>query len=316
VRHCRPTEAPSRAAVAAAGLLALAVGFPPDAQARTRCSYAGPPANVMTVTVTGDSFGEIKRRGLEIAANESLEPPQPCSGGTPTVLNTDTISVLVNIYASVEVRLAGGPLAPGATPEMLGASEIEIQFGGKGDLNSVVGTPRSDEFHWGPGGANPGLNLNPRSAGDTDVDVTTRLEDGSIIADGAGGNDTIIGAPGALLRDGGFSEGGRGNDVLKAPPSSGLGSILGGGAGNDAITGGRLKDFIEGGAGNDRIAGGKGPDDITGGSGKDRLSGGAGRDSINSRDSRRDTVRCGPGRDRVKADAHDRVRGCERVSRR
>jgi hypothetical protein len=53
--------------------------------------------------------------------------------------------------------------------------------------------------------------------------------------------------------------------------------------------------------------------------------GGPGRDTINSgadvpggdpRDSARDQIGCGPGRDRVTADGKDRLRGCERIRRR
>ena len=297
-----------------AGLLLLGGSFAADAQARTRCSYAGPPTNVLTVTVSGDSIGVIKRKGLEITANEFLERPSPCSGGTATVLNTDTVNVLIGPDAFADLRLDGGPFAPGATPETEGASEIEIQFSGRSALADIVGTPQGDEFRWGPGGASAGLNLNPRSAGDRDVDVTPSGEETFLVAQGAGGNDTIIGEPGVRVNSGVFAEGGRGNDVLSAPPSTD--GILDGGSGNDVITGGRGFDLLDGGAGNDRVAGGGGPDEITGGPGKDRLFGGAGRDTISSRDSKRDTVRCGPGRDRVKADRRDRVRGCERISRR
>ena len=301
---------------AAASLLLLGVSVAPDAQARTSCSYAGPPANVMTVTVSGGSFpmGVIKRRGLEITASEFLEQPTPCSGGTPTVLNTDTISVLLASEGSADLRLDGGPFAPGATPEPEGASELEIQFSGAEGLAEVIGTSRGDELHWGPGGDHAGLNLNPRSAGDSDVDVTIGGEDSFIIASGAGGSDRILGGPGMPVNDGVFTKGGRGNDILKAPLNTG--GILDGESGNDSITGGRDSDLISGGRGNDRIAGGDGPDNVKGDAGRDRLSGGAGRDSINSRDSSRDTVSCGPGRDRVEADRRDRVRGCERVSRR
>jgi hypothetical protein len=302
------------ATAAAVGLLLLVVSFAPDAEARTSCAYAGPPANAMTVKVDGGfGIGMIKRKGLEITASEFLDGPNPCSGGTPTVLNTDTISVLLGPDASADLRLEGGPFAPGATPETEGASEIEVQFSGAVSLADVVGTPRGDEYHWGPGGAHAGLNLNPRSSGDRDVDVTIRGEVAFLVAEGAGGNDTIIGEPGALVQDGVFAEGGRGNDVLKAPRSTY--GILDGGPGNDAIAGSRFADELEGGAGNDRVAGGGGPDHITGGPGKDRLSGGTGSDSLRSRDAKRDTVRCGPGRDRVKADRRDRVWGCERISR-
>lgn len=305
-----------KATIAAAGFAMLGASIAPDAEARTRCSYAGPPANVMTVTVGGgfNGLGVVKRRGLAITANEFLAPPKPCSGGTPTVINTDTINVVLAPLASVDIRLDGGPFAPGVTPEAEGAPEIEISLSGADAIGYLVGTPRADEFRWGPGGPHAGLNFNPGSAGDNDVDMTTIGRDSFLIAQGAGGSDTIATEPGAPINDFVFSEGGRGNDVLKAPKTTG--GILDGQSGNDVITGGRFDDEIDGGAGNDRIAGGGGADQITGGPGKDRLLGGTGRDSINSRDSKRDIVRCGSGRDRVKADRRDRLRGCERISRR
>ena len=52
------------------------------------------------------------------------------------------------------------------------------------------------------------------------------------------------------------------------------------------------------------------------GRGRDRVSGGSGNDTINTRDGERDTVTCGPGRDRVRADRIDTVaRDCEIVQR-
>ena len=44
------------------------------------------------------------------------------------MLNTDTIRVLSPELAFPEMLLALGPFAPGATPELEGASEIEIEF--------------------------------------------------------------------------------------------------------------------------------------------------------------------------------------------
>ena len=52
-----------------------------------------------------------------------------------------------------------------------------------------------------------------------------------------------------------------------------------------------------------------------GGRGRDTISGGSGNDVINARDGEVDTVSCGPGRDTVRADRRDRVRGCERRRR-
>ena len=188
------------------------------------------------------------------------------------------------------------------------------------DVADIIGMPGDDEWHWGPGGANPGLNVNPREAGDQDVDITVtsgKNEAGPLLASGAGGNDTIIGAPGATVCGIVVAEGGYGDDVLSAPrfdPSSDeLGSAdLDGGVGDDVITGGALDDELDGGVGSDRVAGRGGADKISGGRGRDRLSGGAGPDVINSRDFSSDVVSCGSGRDRVNRDARDEVSGCER----
>jgi Tol biopolymer transport system component len=98
--------------------------------------------------------------------------------------------------------------------------------------------------------------------------------------------------------------GGRGNDKL-------LGL-----AGADCISGGAGNDTLNGGSGNDTLSGGPGRDRIVAGGGRNRVSGGSGNDTINVRNHRRDRVNCGKGRDRVVADRVDRLRGCEKVTRR
>ncbi len=315
----------STTAVAVAGLLFVGMSFAPRADASLRCSYAPAPTHALTIAVDGRSYAEISRRGQEILVNGFLDTrgghkplgPKACSGGVPTVLNTDTISVLVrgdSLRTGAELFLRGGPFAPGVGPEPEGAAEIEIQFSGDSVPAIVTGTSRADEFHWGPGGANAGLNLNPGNAGDRDVDLTVRGRDSSVGAFGAGGNDTIIPARGvATSGDLFFVDGGRGNDRLVAPRN--VSSTLLGGPGNDTLTGGKLFDFLAGHQGNDRVTGNSGRDEIDGGPGSDLLLGGPGRDVIGSRDGRRDRVRCGGGRDRVSADRRDRLRGCERVRR-
>jgi Ca2+-binding RTX toxin-like protein len=95
-----------------------------------------------------------------------------------------------------------------------------------------------------------------------------------------------------------------------------FGDRLRGLAGNDVLAGLAGDDCLSGGAGNDRLRGGAGNDRLSGGAGNDRLRGGAGNDRINARDGRRETVRCGGGKDRVSADRSDRTIGCERIARR
>ena len=297
------------------GLPFLGLTVTPDAHARTRCSYAGPPENVLTVRVTGDALAVIERNREEILVGEKR--PRRCSGGVPSVLNTDVIRVRTRgLFAFADLSLGGGPFAPGATPEPEGAPEIEVEFGGVEPLSSVVGTSGPDEFHWGLEGGLAGLNLNPGTANDQDVDVTMTVGGffgGILIADGADGNDRIVPAPGARLPAEAESEGGPGDDLLIAPRSGG---DLEGEEGNDVLLGGSSFDELDGGAGSDRLLGRGRADEIRGGLGTDLLSGGRGGDFLRDRDDKRDVMRCGSGRDRVKADRHDRLRGCELVSRR
>jgi hypothetical protein len=72
------------------------------------------------------------------------------------------------------------------------------------------------------------------------------------------------------------------------------------------------RDSVRGRPGDDCVNGGKGADALRGGSGRDRITGGGGDDRLRAKDGDGDTLRCGRGRDRVKADAQDRVgRSCE-----
>jgi Ca2+-binding RTX toxin-like protein len=144
---------------------------------------------------------------------------------------------------------------------------------------------------------------------DTDSTKPTGGDDlltGTLGADtifGLGGDDVILGLRGNDALDGGAGndnlDGGKGRDKLK------------GQAGNDSLTGGDGDDVLIGGPGRDKLNGGKGNDKLTGNGGKDSLVGGPGNDTINSRDGVAELVKCGPGKDRVKADKKDRLSGCE-----
>ncbi len=82
------------------------------------------------------------------------------------------------------------------------------------------------------------------------------------------------------------------------------------------ITGTPGNDTLKGTGGRDVILAGGGDDVINGMDGGDVICGGAGNDVISARDGSRDVIECGAGLDRVTADRRDRLRGCERVSRR
>jgi Ca2+-binding RTX toxin-like protein len=306
-------------AVSTACLFVALIGlcFAAPVSARTRCSYSGLPDNVLTVTADRGALTQITRRGQRIVAGEFLEGRATCAGGVATVLNTDTIRVELRTDDDfVDLFLAGGPFEPGATPEAEGASEIEVDIVGPEPFGTVHGTRRADEFRWGPGvGRHAGLNLNPRTAGDADVDVTVRGGPFAVLEIDAGaGDDTVVPAPGALFpNNGAFTFGGTGNDRISGFGNSG--GILVGNEGDDVLTGGRGDDNLIGFGGNDRIRAAGGADVIDLGPGRDLVRSGPGRDRIKARDSQRDTVRCGPGRDRVEADQRDGLRGCEVVSR-
>jgi Ca2+-binding RTX toxin-like protein len=122
-----------------------------------------------------------------------------------------------------------------------------------------------------------------------------------------GGNDVVIGLGGNDLLDGGPGDdnldGGPGRDKLK------------GQKGDDTLTGGPGDDVLIGGPGKDKLNGGKGNDTLIGNAGKDSLVGGPGDDTINARDGVGELVKCGPGKDKVRADRKDRLSGCEKTLR-
>ncbi|MFM9962802.1 MAG: beta strand repeat-containing protein [Planctomycetaceae bacterium] len=95
----------------------------------------------------------------------------------------------------------------------------------------------------------------------------------SILADGANGDDVLIGSPD-------FADsliGGHGNDTLQG--NGGIDTLIGG-DGADSISGGTGADSITGGDGNDSINGDDGADNIAAGNGQDTVSGGNDNDTI------------------------------------
>ena len=129
---------------------------------------------------------------------------------------------------------------------------------------------------------------------------------------GLEGNDRLTGGPGGDCIDGG-----PGNDRIAglAGPDT-----LDGAAGRDTVTGGTGADVLSGGPGADALSGGSGDDRLTdvaksyeaAFAAPTRVAGGPGADRVDTANGARDSVHCGPGRDRVVADREDRLAGCER----
>lgn len=86
-----------------------------------------------------------------------------------------------------------------------------------------------------------------------------------------------------------------------------------GAGGHDCLVGGPGRDNVRGEAGSDRLAGGPGGDRLFGGPGVNAYDAGPGRDFIDAGNAKGELVHCGPGRDRVRADRGDVLRGCEVV---
>jgi len=119
---------------------------------------------------------------------------------------------------------------------------------------------------------------------------------------------TVTGTPGPDLLRGGDDD-----DVLRGLAGN---DRLFGGDDDDRLYGGPGNDLVSGGDDDDRLFGGAGADRLVGGDDNDLMVGGAGADVLSARDGERDTLRCGPGRDRALVDQKDRVSGCEVVLRR
>ena len=298
--------------------LALALALPASAQAAT--------ADV-SVQMSGPQFAAV---GVETsyAATIANRGPSPTAGVT---LN-DPIPAGARLVRSVA---AGADCTPGATlvctlpPIPAGQSRlITIVLVGAtvgttihhavtvtttstdptpDDLTAAVDTlitPQSVAPAPAPLVGPPCANL---ERGTRDDDVIT----------GTAYGDTIYGLEHSDLLRGGDGDdclwGGEGDDVLDG---DGGNDRLWGGNGRDRLFGGDGNDILYGGLKGDVLAGGGGDDQLFPGTGRDIVRAGAGNDVINARDGSRDVIECASGVDRVVADRHDRLRGCEQVARR
>jgi Ca2+-binding RTX toxin-like protein len=234
------------------------------------------------------------------------------------------------------VRSEGGATCtPGAT---LRCTLPPIARDASGVLTIVLaGTAEGASFHHAVSVTTTSTDSTP---GDHSAAVDTRVTGASVapppltLAGAPCANATFGGRDDDVLLGSGFGDrmygrqgrdlvrGGAGNDCLYGGEGA---DVLDGDGGDDTLIGGDGRDRLFGGAGNDRLLGGAkgdelhgdtGNDQLLAGTGRDRVWGGAGNDVISARDGSRDVIDCGAGLDRVTADRRDRLRGCERVSRR
>jgi len=224
----------------------VALVLVPGAWART-CRFDAATRTVYAPPGVTTAYDRLWVEDGRIMWND-LATTAPC--GAATVTNTDTIRIkppLVGLFSEVVIDEHGGPFAPGATPEAMGESEIEILVSNRflRGVDDVVGTPGSDTIAIG----DRGIALN--NDGDLDVRFGAPLSPGGTIrVDGGAGDDFLSG-------QGGFGAG--------APVAAPL-VLLGGDSVNELVGGtgpDDLNDFYP------RASGGK----LRGMQGDDRLEG-------------------------------------------
>jgi len=260
--------------VAIVGSLAIADG----ASAALACNYN---SSSDQLTVTSSGFEEVvalRRDGTDIEiTNDSMGGELTCTGGTPTINNTDDI-VLDDLPGAVAPAvyfdLKKGYMTPGVTSESPQLSEIEIDVEWVDGFFGLGGGNNVDRFRFGQSILGAAVMMN----NDSDVDAFLGSTQ-TIILRGEGGKDKLSG-------------------------KGGLGFI---GPIDVPMT-------IEGGSGADKITGGATRDILYGNGGKDTVKGGDGRDIIEVAKGRKDKVKCGAGNDKVFADRKDEIAGdCEKV---
>jgi Ca2+-binding RTX toxin-like protein len=232
----------SKAAIAAGAGLLASLGLASAAHATTTCTFA-PNSHAIGIGMSqnGDDTRLSVGTGGAIVVRDSTTATVACSGGSPTVINTDIINVTDNSGASTLVRIdRPNAFAPGFTSEGPGEpSEIEIHLNlGSGPDDFVFfNGDQSHRVNIRLGAA--GVNTNAADLGtshpDVDVDgngietykVTGSTKGDTVIAQGA----TPFDSPATvLLRALGYA----GNDVLgggEVTPDK-----LNGGADNDTVT--------------------------------------------------------------------------------
>jgi hypothetical protein len=287
--------------VAAIALATAMVGSADGRATEVRCKVVGAE---LRLTSTGPD-ATLVRAGDRIVVSD-YRGPVACKGGEPTVTSIDRIKI--DSFDNFLLDLSRGPLAPGATDEGDGTSEIEIEAKDVIDGVEVRLGAESDRVRLGEienraSGVN--LNAGDESPGTADPDLI-----------GVEGFFSIGQSVAGIIR------GGAGNDVITATGGPGFegpypaAAFLGGSGGDDRLVlATNRRGYLAaagGGPGDDAIRGSAGPEILVGGGGRDRIMAGAGRDLVGTDDgSPEDAADCGRGRDALYLDRGDEARGCE-----
>jgi hypothetical protein len=258
------------AALAASCALIAALDTPP-ASAAVDCNLAGATLTV-AMSADGDVAGVLPS-GSSILVQDG-NAAVACTGGAPTVTNTDLIVVNDTSGQDTGLRIdtGFGAFAPGATDEAGTSDEIELHviMGAGSDTLALVGSDFADFWRLGDTAAGDGINLNAgrETSGvvpGRDFDLEYVGVDGHLLLNGSGSGDTVLA---------------NGGPEFTGPLTTRIDYLEQAGSGNDTIAGTDGDDIIEPGIGDDDVSGRDGDDRYleSGGEGDDDVDGGAGVD--------------------------------------
>jgi RTX calcium-binding nonapeptide repeat (4 copies)/Domain of unknown function DUF11 len=263
----------------------------------------GPPVDGLVQSFTVTNLGPDTATGVTLTATESaatVEGVPGCRGSATCAAGTLKAGASLTVVPGFATPAAAGTRV---TLTATSTSTDPNRTNNSAGLRTVArpAPPAAQPPAPRPPGACSNVRRGTR---DDDVLRGTAFPDRLV---GGDGDDLLkgLGADDCL-------EGGAGADVLDGGDGD---DRIAGASGRDRLIGGRGADRLTGGAGNDRLTGGAGDDTLSPGSGRDAVDAGAGNDTINAVDGVRETIECGPGRDTVRADRRDRLKHCEKVTR-
>lgn len=265
--------------VSSIAAVAIALGVTPGAAAAAVSCDRGGGLLEVAIGASGDSVSLLTDKGeIEVSSGSKIV----CTGGTPTVLNTDTISIhnAPGLSDNAVGIFTADLLVPGLSPEP-GDDEIEIFVnlnGGAGTLLGVATSLSPGRLVFGTGGINA-------NASDAEEEPDDDIDHGNTAAELIGIGDV---GPDLISARGGRGTGG---------PVTGPIWLMGS-SGEDTLLGGDGPDLLQGDDGRDTIAGFAGDDQVVGGSvdANASLTGGEGDDTILPT-TVTDPVDGGPGED-------------------
>ena len=252
------------------GVLGATVGallFPAAADAAVTCDYAASGKHFEVRMTASNDLAQVGLSGSTNLEVRNLFGVVACTSNPPatqaTVTNTDAITISSEIGVQNVTLIIDdvGGMAPGATADPVGDSEIEIGVNLRNGPSSMLSIRAGDfpsTVRFGTAGINPNA-LSTEVSPDVDIFPMNVPE---LDARGA------FAVPVNFNASGGAGTGGPLTMPLEFQGSS-AGDILVGGDGNDRLQAFGSADVLVGGPGDDTLDSGTGADSLDGGLGTD-----------------------------------------------